>query len=63
MSEPAELRRVRRAVRARRAAELEYRASLQAARDAGFSLSQVAAPAELTRAGVRKLTEPPSTVD
>jgi hypothetical protein len=50
------LARVKRAASARRRAELEYRAALLAARDAGHSLAQVGHAAGITRQGVRKLT-------
>jgi len=50
------LARVTRAASARRRAELEYRAALLAAREAGYSLAQVGAAAGITRQGVRKLT-------
>lgn len=42
MSQPKELARVRRAVRARERAETEYKLALLAARGAGYSLAQIA---------------------
>ena len=50
------LARVKRAASARRRAELEYRAALVAAREAGHSLAEVGAAADITRQGVRKMT-------
>lgn len=54
-----ELRRVARAVASRRAAEHEYRAALQAARDSGASLAEIARAAGVTRSAIAQLTRPP----
>ena len=52
--QPDPLRRVSRAARYKRAAELEYLAALRAAREAGASYAEIARAAGATRQSVRQ---------
>lgn len=60
MSGTDPLARVRRAAETKRQAEDEYRLALQAARDAGHSAAEIAAPAGVTRQAVLKATTAPT---
>ena len=53
------LHRVARAVARKERADREYKAALQAARDAGYSGAQIAGPARVSRQAVLQLTVPP----
>jgi DNA-binding phage protein len=55
VSEPAELRRVRRASASRAKAETEYRNALIAAQDAGRSLAEIATAAGVGRSSIYKV--------
>jgi len=54
-SSPDPLRRVERATKAKRSADLEYRAALRAARAAGYSYGAIGKAAGISRQGARKL--------